>query len=91
MIIPVTEAKLGVAGYCINKASTSFNLLSNFSFSKYESKQMPKDYTFVKIVAKDFAGFFGIFTQLLQAIEEPYLALTSITASPTNQVDNINI
>lgn len=55
---------------------------------KDKPKQMPQDYIaishFVKVIAKDFAGPFCIFTQLLQIMEESDLILSSPIASPSN-------
>lgn len=45
----------------------------------------------VKIIPKDLAGCFGIILQLLQVMEELYLAIISSTASPINQVNNVYI
>lgn len=45
----------------------------------------------VKIIAKDFAGWFGIILQLFQVMEEPYLTIISSTASPINQVNNVYV
>lgn len=56
---------------------------------------MPQDYIavsrLVKIIAKDFAGWFGVIPQLLQVMEELYLTTISFMASPINQVNNIYI
>lgn len=61
----------------------------------YESKQMPQDYIavshLVKIIAKDFAGCFGIIPQLFQVTEELDLTIIPPTASPINQVNNIYV
>lgn len=55
---------------------------------------MPQDYIAIsrlaKIIAKDFAGCFGIIPHL-QVMEELYLTIISPTASPTNQVNNIYV
>ena len=45
----------------------------------------------VKIIPKDFAGYFGIILQLLQVMKELYLTIISSSASPINQVNNVYV
>lgn len=72
-----------------------FQFHSQLIFLIYESKQMPQDYIaashLVKVIAKGFAGFFGIIPQLLQVMEELYLTIISPTASSVNQINNVYV